>query len=196
VHVGSIKLIAAHFGGTRNPMAVRWLAKIKPDAMPHPQCHHVNDMDPTISEIVGITPPQVVNGFPQDPFDGISFAYTFGDAKAKGRKLTQYFEIMGSRAIYHDGWMASAFGPCVLWIPGIPKGILEWTPDQDTWEIYNLEEDWSQANDLADKMPEKLGQLKEYFAMAYAMNKGLSVGGGLWVPVFHPELRVAPPYTE
>ncbi len=90
------------------------------------------------------------------PFDGVSFAYAFDDAKAKGRKSTQYFEVMGSRAIYHDGWMASAFGPRAPWVPGLPPGIREWTPDKDKWELYNVDEDWSQANDLADKMPAKL----------------------------------------
>ena len=93
----STKLIAAHFGGTRNPLAVRWPAKIKPDAAPRSQFLHVNDVVPTIYDIVGITPPRVVNGFPQDPFDGVSFASTFNDAKAKEVKHTQYFEIMGSR---------------------------------------------------------------------------------------------------
>src|ERR1700749_323817 len=114
----STKLVAAHCGGTRQPMAVSWPARIKPDKTPRSQFHHVNDVVPTIYEAVGITPPRVVNGIPQDPFDGISFAYTFADAKAKGRKLTQYFEILGSRAIYRDGWIACVFGPRSPWIPG------------------------------------------------------------------------------
>ena len=84
----------------------------------------------------------------------MSFAYSFDDPKAKGQLLTQYFEIMGSRAIYHDGWMASAFRPRIPWVPGSPPGIQEWTPDKDVWELYNLEGDWSQAYDLAAKMPE------------------------------------------
>ena len=190
------KLLASHFGGTRNPMAIRWPAKIKPDPTPRAQFHHVNDVVPTIYEVVGITPPRVVNGTEQDPFDGISFAYTFGDASAKGRKLTQYFEIMGSRAIYHDGWMASAFGPRAPWVPGTPPGIREWTPEMDKWELYNLEEDWSQANDLADKMPEKLADMKDLFLIEAAKNKALPIGGGLWVPVMHPEMRISTPYTE
>src|SRR5579862_8998649 len=140
------KLIASHFGGTRNPMAIRWPARIKPDSLPRAQFHHVNDIAPTLYEILGITPPRVVNGIPQDPIDGVSFAYTFNDANAKRRKRTQYFEVMGSRAVYHEGWMASAFGPRVPWVPGLPKGIHEWNPDKDKWELYNLEEDWSQAN--------------------------------------------------
>ena len=190
------KLIASHFGGTRNPMAVRWPAKIKPDATPHPQFHHVNDIVPTIYEIVGITPPKVVNGIPQDPIDGVSMAYSFADAKAKGRKTTQYFEIMGSRAIYHNGWMASAFGPRTPWTPGLPPGIKEWSPDNDTWELYNVDEDWSQANDLADKMPAKLEELKQTFLVEATKNNVLPIGGGLWTVALHPELRVVPPYKE
>jgi arylsulfatase A-like enzyme len=190
------KLIASHFGGTRNPMAVRWPAKIKADATPRAQFLHVNDVVPTIYDVLGITPPRVVNGIPQDPFDGVSFTKTFSDAKAKAGKKTQYFEVMGSRAIYHDGWIASAFGPRTPWIPGLPKGILEWTPDKDKWELYNLDEDWSQANDLADKMPAKLADMKELFLIEFTKNSGLPIGGGLWVPVFHPELRAAPPYTS
>ena len=190
------KLIASHFGGTRNPLAVRWPAKIKPDTTPRPQFLHVNDVVPTIYDLVGIKPPSVVNGIPQDPFDGVSFTSTFNDAKAKEVKQTQYFEIMGSRSIYHDGWIASAFGPRTPWIPGIPQEILEWTPGKDKWELYNLNEDWSQASDLADKMPAKLKDMKEMFLVEFTKNRGLPVGGGLWVPVFHPELRAAPPYTS
>ncbi len=190
------KLIASHFGGTRNPMAVRWPAKIKADATPRSQFLHVNDVVPTIYAILGITPPRVVNGIPQDPFDGVSFTGTFNDAKAKEVKRTQYFEVMGSRSIYHDGWIASVVGPRIPWIPGLPKGILEWTPDKDKWELYNLNEDWSQANDLAAKMPVKLAELKKLFLVEFAMNRGLPIGGGLWVPMFHPELRAAPPYTS
>jgi arylsulfatase A-like enzyme len=190
------KLLASHLGGTRNPLVIQWPAKIKPDATPRPQFHHCNDIVPTIYEVVGITPPLEVNGVPQDPIDGVSFAYSFDDPKAKGQMLTQYFEIMGSRAIYHDGWMASALGPRIPWVPGMPPGIREWTPDKDVWELYNLEEDWSQANDLAAKMPEKLVQLKEIFLIEAAKNKALPIGGGLWVAALHPEMRISPPYTQ
>ncbi len=190
------KLVASHLGGTRNPMAVRWPAKIKPDATPRPQFHHCNDLTPTIYELVGITPPREVSGVPQDPIDGVSFAYSFDDPQADGRLLTQYFEIMGSRAIYHDGWMASAFGPRVPWVPGLPAGIRDWTPDNDVWELYNLDEDWTQANDLAAQAPEKLAQMKETFLVEATKNKVLPIGGGLWVPILHPEMRLAPPQTE
>ena len=103
---------------------------------------------PTIYDVVGITPPRTLNGVPQDPIDGVSFAYAFGDARAPGRLVTQYSEIMGSRAIYHDGWMASATGPRLPWVPGLPPGIADWTPDQDAWRLCDLAADWTQANDL------------------------------------------------
>ena len=98
------KLIASHFGGTRNPLAVSWPARIKPDQTPRPQFHHVNDIAPTIYDILHIQPPQVVDGFAQDPIDGTSMVYTFADPKAPGRKHTQYFDNNGSRGIYQDGW--------------------------------------------------------------------------------------------
>lgn len=191
-----MKLVASHLGGTRNPMAVRWPARIAPDARPRAQFHHCNDLVPTIYEILGITPPRVVRGVEQQPLDGVSLAYTFGDPDAEGRLRTQYFEIMGSRAIYHDGWMASAFGPRAPWVPGQPPGIQDWTPDQDTWELYHLDEDWSQAHDLAETHPEKLAQLKEVFAIEAARNSVYPIGGGLWVPVYHPELRISTPYRS
>jgi arylsulfatase A-like enzyme len=191
-----MKLLASDLGGTRNPMAVRCPAKIAPDATPRTQFHHCNDIVPTIYDVVGITPPLVVNGIPQDPIDGVSFAYTFDKPDAPGRLITQYFEIMGSRAIYHDGWMASATGPRLPWIPGLPPGIEDWTPDHDEWRLYNLEEDWTQANDLAAQMPDKLAQMKEMFAIEAARNSVYPIGGGLWIPVFHPELRISTPYRE
>jgi hypothetical protein len=92
--------------------------------------------------------------------------------------------------------MASAFGPRTPWLPGLPPGIHGWTPDKDIWELYNLEEDWSQSNDLAAKMPEKVAQMKEIFLIEAAKNKVLPIGGGLWVVALHPEQRISPPYTE
>ncbi len=102
---------------------------------------------------------------------------------------------MGSRGIYHDGWFASAFGPRIPWAAGLSASIASWTPDDDTWELYNIDNDWSQANDLAAEMPEKLAQMKETFAIEFARNNGYPVGGGLWI-LLHPEFRVASPYTE
>ncbi|MET4431627.1 arylsulfatase A-like enzyme [Mycolicibacterium sp. 624] len=191
-----MKLLASHLGGTRNPMAVRWPAKITPDPAPRPVFLHCNDVVPTIYEVVGVAPPRVVNGEPQMPIAGVSFARTLTDRTAPGGKNTQYFEVMGSRAIYHDGWMASARGPRLPWVPGQPEGIATWTPDHDQWELYHLDEDWSQASDLADQLPDKLTQMREMFAIEAARNGVLPIGGGLWVPLYHPELRIAPPYRE
>ena len=110
------KLIASHFGGTRNPLVVSWPERIKPDKTPRSQFHHVNDIAPTIYEILGIKPPKVVDGFEQDPIDGVSMVYTFADAKAPAHKHTQYFDNNGSRGIYHDGWYACTFGPLMPWV--------------------------------------------------------------------------------
>ena len=191
-----VKLLASHLGGTRNPLGIRWPKKVAPDPVPRDHFLHVNDVVPTIYEIVGIEAPLNVNGVPQIPIAGASFARTLTDPSASGGKKTQYFEVMGSRAIYHDGWMASVFGPRVPWLPGLPPGIHDWTPDDDRWELYHLDEDWSQAHDLAAEMPEKLAQMRELFAIEAARNQVLPIGGGLWVPIFHPELRITPPYRE
>ncbi|MFC4604362.1 arylsulfatase [Rhodococcus kronopolitis] len=191
-----MKLLPSHLGGTRNPMAIRWPERIKPDDRPRTQFHHCNDIAPTVLEILGITPPTQVNGVTQKPMDGTSFAYAIDDPDAVGRLRTQYFEIMGSRAIYHDGWMASARGPRLPWMPGLPPGIQKWTPDEDVWELYNLDEDWSQAHDLVEQHPDKLRQLQDLFLVESAKNDALPVGGGLWVMVLHPEDRPQSPYRE
>ena len=191
------KLQGAYFGGIRQPMAVAWPKSIKPDPTPRAQFHHVNDIVPTVYEILGIQPPSVVNGFEQDSFDGVSMAYTFADAKAKGQKTTQFFDIMASRGVYHDGWFASARGPREPWVGGIPPGIKEWSPLTDTWELYHLDEDWSQANDLAAAEPKKLEEMKALFLTESAKNKNLPIGGGLWATaLYHPEDAPASHLTE
>ena len=146
-------------------MAVSWPNRIKADPTARPQFHHVIDIVPTIYELTKIAPPSVVNGFPQDSFDGISMAYTFGDPKAEGRRKTQFFDIMASRGIYHDGWFASAMGPREPWVGGMPKGIKEWSPLTDKWELYNIDQDWSQATDLAASNPQKLEEMKKTAAL-------------------------------
>ncbi|WP_119790657.1 arylsulfatase [Flavobacterium anhuiense] len=188
------KLLGAYFGGTRQPLAISWPKKIKIDKTPHAQFHHVNDVVPTIYEAVGIKTPSIVNGYNQDPFDGVSMVYSFNDGKAKDQKHTQFFDIMGSRAIYHDGWMASTFGPRVPWLT-ITPGLAAWTPDKDKWELYNLDEDFSQANDLSAKNPEKLNALKELFLIESAKNNNLPIGGGLYLAL-HPEALPINPAKE
>jgi len=175
---------------------VAWPAKLKRDSTPRPQFHHVVDVVPTLYEILDITPPRVVNGINQDPIDGISMAYSLSDPAAEGQRTLQFFDIMGSRGIYHEGWFAGTFGPRTPWVPGVPPGIMEWDPENDVWELYNLEEDWTQAHDLAAEMPEKVRELKSLFLVESTKNKNLPIGGGLWTVVYHPEDAPATPYKE
>lgn len=190
----STKLVAAHFGGTRQPMAVSWPEGIQADDAPRPQFHHVIDVAPTIYDILDITEPREVYGVPQDSIDGVSMAYTFDDAKAQGTRRTQFFDVMGSRSIYHDGWMASTFGPRAPWSPGVVD-ISGWDPRQDVWELYHVEADWSQANDLAAQHPEKLEHMKQLFLIESTKNLNLPIGGGLWTAA-NPQYKPAPPSTS
>ena len=150
------KQIASHFGGTRNPMIISWPSHIKDKGGLRSQFMHVIDVVPTIYEACGITPPMMLNGIPQKPIEGISFAYTFDDAKAKGRRTTQYFEMGCARGIYQDGWMASAIA-----FPPWQAVRTGFDPDKQKWELYKVEEDFSQANDLAAKEPVKLRQMED-----------------------------------
>ncbi len=188
-----MKQVASHLGGTRNPMAVSWPAKVKADKLPRAQFTHVNDIVPTIYEAVGIKPPKAVDGFAQQPLDGTSFVYTFGAPAAKARKTTQYFEIFGNRALYHDGWMASAVGPTLD--PQLMKQGERWDPATSTWELYNLKKDFSQADNIAAKNPAKLRELSALFMKEAHANKVFPIGGSLWYAL-HPEDRVATPYKS
>jgi len=192
----STKLVAAHFGGTRNPMVISWPKGIKPDRTPRSQFHHVNDIVPTLYEVIGIKHPEEVNGFKQDPMDGVSMVYTFADAKAPVRKETQYFENNASRGIYHHGWFACTFGPFVPWdTPGTTARLKGWDANKDVWELYDLSNDFSQADDLAAKEPERLARMKELFLAEAKANKALPIGGGLWTR-FHPEDVISSPYKS
>lgn len=174
------KLMAGHFGGTRTPMAVSWPKKIKPDGVVRGQFHHVNDIAPTIYEAASIVPPKMVDGFQQDPFDGVSLAYTFANPKAAPRKHTQYFEFMGARGIYHDGWMASVDGPRLPWLLDL-SGYLNWDSAKDRWQLYRVERDYSQAVDLAASEPAKLAEMKALFEREARDNKVFPIGGGAFV---------------
>jgi len=182
------KLIAADWGGTRTPMVISWPKRIKPDKTPRPQFLHVNDVVPTLYEVLEITPPKVVDGHEQDPIDGVSFVYTFNAPDAPERKTTQYFDIMGSRGIYHEGWMASTFGPNVPWVAETPD-IANWDPMQDSWELFDIRQDYSLMNDLAAEYPEKLEELKELFMVVAEENKVLPIGGGLFGPLNPSEMK-------
>ena len=153
------KQVASHFGGTRNGMVISWPARIKDKGGLRSQFAHVIDIVPTIYESAGITPPTMLDGAKQQPLDGTSLAYTFDDAKAPGRHTTQYFELVGNRGIYKDGWMANT---TPLRLPWVTVGE-EPNPNDFKWELYNINEDFSQANNLADKYPDKLKELQEAF---------------------------------
>jgi arylsulfatase len=151
------KQVASNFGGTRNGMVVSWPAGIKSENEVRSQFHHVIDVAPTIYEASNIPAPKMVNGIEQRPLEGVSMLYSFDNAKAPDTRTTQYFEIAGNRAIYHDGWFAGT----------IHKAPWEANPrhplTEDVWELYNINEDYSQANNLAAKDPAKLEELKKKF---------------------------------
>jgi arylsulfatase len=175
-------------------MVISWPKGIQADRTPRAQFSHVNDIAPTLYEVIGITPPKVVDGFAQDPIDGVSLAYTFADAKAPTRKQVQYFDNNGSRAIYQDGWVAATFGPLTPWLPGAP-GLAEWDSAKDKWELYDITRDFSEARDLAAQEPQRLAALQKTFDEQAVANKVYPLGAGIWLRL-HPEDRIKTPYTS
>jgi arylsulfatase A-like enzyme len=158
------KQIASHFGGTRQGMVIAWPARIKDAGGIRSQFHHVIDIVPTILEATGIPAPVMVNGVAQKPIEGVSMAYTWDKANANvpSTRKTQYFEMFANRAIYHDGWVAATTPPAAPWLMGtvkLPTDVV----NGYKWELYNIAEDFSQNNDLAAKMPDKLRQMQELF---------------------------------
>ena len=157
------KQVASHFGGTRNGMAISWPGHITDAGGIRSQFHHVIDIAPTILEATRIAAPVMVNGIAQKPLEGVSMLYTFdkANANAPSTHTTQYFEMVGNRAIYHDGWIAATTPPLAPWLLGLGK-----FPDVVngyTWELYNLADDYAENNDLAAKMPDKLRDLQQLF---------------------------------
>jgi arylsulfatase A-like enzyme len=153
------KQVASHFGGTRNGLAIMWPKRIKTHGEIRSQFHHVIDIVPTVLEAAGIEAPLLLNGTQQKPLEGVSMVYTFDDAKAPTQHTTQYFEMTANRAIYHDGWIASTTPARLPWqtIGAAPD------PDDYQWELYNLADDFSQANNVAKENPEKLRELQALF---------------------------------
>lgn len=150
------KQVASHFGGTRNPMIISWPGKITEGGAVRSQFLHTIDIVPTLYEVIGITPPVELNGVTQKPIEGISFADALLDANAPERRTKQYFELLGNRGMYQEGWMASA-PASAPWIPIRDA----YDPDKQTWELYNVAEDFSQAHNLADENPAKLRELQD-----------------------------------
>lgn len=176
------KTIASHLGGTRNPLVVHWPKGIERRGELRSQFAHVNDVMPTILEAIGLDGSGL-------PFDGTSLVYSFTDADAKSRHRTQYFEVFGHRAIYHDGWMASAFRGRAPWrvLDPITRPLAD-----DRWELYDLEHDFSQARDLAAREPERLRRLQALFEAEAARNSVLPLGGdvpGEGLPKLHQDRR-------
>ena len=155
------KQVASHFGGTRQGLTISWPNRIKDAGGIRNQFHHIIDIVPTILEATGIRAPEIVNGIKQKPIEGVSMAYTFdkANANASSTRKTQYFEMVSNRGIYNDGWYANTTPPVGPWVLNAPM------PDVNAykWELYNLKEDYSQANDLAAKMPDKVKQMQALF---------------------------------
>ncbi len=156
------KQVASHFGGTRQGMAIMWPKVIKDKGGIRHQFHHVIDIVPTILEAAQLKQPEVVDGIKQSPIEGVSLAYTFdkANADAPSKHKTQYFEMMGDHAIYHDGWIASTKVMRPPWIMNQP---ISQDPAGFPWELYDLSKDWTQSDDLADKNPAKLKELEKIF---------------------------------
>ncbi len=154
------KQIASHFGGTRNGMVISWPKGIAARGELRTQFHHCIDIVPTILEVAGVTAPASVNGVTQKPIEGVSMAYTFADPNARSRRTKQYFELLGNRAIYSDGWVACTTPVGAPWDPFSPNA------DEITgykWELYDTSKDFSEAEDLAAKSPDKLKDLQLLF---------------------------------
>jgi arylsulfatase len=144
-----------HLGGVRDPLIVHWPKGIRAKGEIRTQYAHAIDLVPTALEVCGVTPPAAIDGVTQSPIEGVSFAHTFNDPKARSRRETQYFEMFGYRALYHDGWTAVS--------PHLPFGtpLTEAVLQGKTWELYHTDVDFSETNDLADQFPEKVKEMDE-----------------------------------
>jgi arylsulfatase A-like enzyme len=178
------KQVASHFGGTRQGMAISWPARIKDVGGIRHQFHHMIDIVPTILEATGIPAPSQVNGIAQTPIEGVSMAYTFEktNADAASTRKTQYFEMGANRGIYDEGWYANTTPPVAPWILNATM------PDIDAykWELYNLNEDYSQAHDLAAGMPDKLKEMQATFVREAAKYKVLPLDNSQFARAITP----------
>jgi len=179
------KQVASHWGGTRNGTIVRWPKGIAAKGEVRSQFSHVIDVAPTILDAAGIPQPIAVDGIQQDPIEGASMLSSFNDAKAPEHHETQYFEVMGNRAIYHKGWTAVTkhYTPWVL----APRPAL----DDDVWELYDTTKDWSQSNDLSKKFPKKLQELQRLWVIEATRYKVLPIDDRL-LEKLNPDLAGRP----
>jgi arylsulfatase A-like enzyme len=155
------KQVASHFGGTRQGMAISWPGHISDVGGIRTQFHHMIDIVPTLLEATGIKAPELVNGIKQKPIEGVSMVYTFdkANATAPSKHETQYFEMVGNRAVYHDGWVAATTPPVAPWLLGATMPALS----DYHWELYNVANDFSENNDLAAQQPDKLKEMQALF---------------------------------
>ncbi|MDD5322692.1 MAG: arylsulfatase [Methylococcales bacterium] len=163
------KQIASYFGGTRNGLAIAWPERIKDKGGIRNQFHHIIDIVPTLLEAANLPEPVEINGVAQKPIEGVSMAYTWDKANANvpSTRTTQYFEMFGKRGIYHNGWIASTpplNPPWEISLKQAPTDVM----NGFKWELYNLKEDWTQSNDLAAQMPDKLRDMQQLFTMEAA----------------------------
>lgn len=163
------KQVASHFGGTRNGMVLHWPKGINAKGETRSQFHHVIDVAPTVLEAAKIPQPKMVDGVEQRPMDGVSMLYTTDDGQAADRRTTQYFEMFGNRGIYHEGWVACT-RHSIPWLM-VPNPPLK----DDVWELYHVDEDFSEANNLAAQQPEKLAELQALFLKEAERNHVLPI---------------------
>jgi arylsulfatase len=152
------KQVASHLGGVRNPLVVSWPKRITNVGGVRTQFHHCIDVVPTILDAAGIPEPTSVNGVTQKAIEGVSMVYSFANANAKGNRKTQYFEMFGNRAVYDNGWIATCRHGRLPW-----ENAGSYDFDKDEWQLYNLEDDFSEADDQAAKNPQKLKELQDLF---------------------------------
>ncbi len=179
------KQVASDHGGTKVGMAVYWPKGIKDKGALRTQFHHVIDVAPTILEAAHLPFPKVVNGVKQRPMDGVSMVYSFNNAMAKDKHVTQYFEMFGNRAMYHDGWFARTIHKAP-WEPKARRPLVE-----DIWELYDTRTDFSLVNDLAKKYPKKLAEMKALFLKEARKNHVLPIDDRTFER-FNPELAGRP----
>jgi len=180
------KQVASHWGGTRNGTIVQWPNGIKAQGEIRSQFHHVIDIAPTILEAAGLPAPTIVNSVQQGPLEGVSMLYAFNDAKAAERHETQYFEMFCNRGIYHKGWTAVS-RHSTPWEMSKPMPAF----DDDLWELYDTNTDWTQAKDLAKDNPKKLAEMQRLFLIEAAKYSVLPLDDRR-IERFNPDLAGRP----
>ncbi|HYL60028.1 MAG TPA: arylsulfatase, partial [Candidatus Acidoferrales bacterium] len=185
------KQVASHLGGTRQGLAVAWPNRIKDAGGIRTQFHHVIDVMPTILEATGISAPETIDGIAQKPIEGVSMAYTWdkANASAASKRDTQYFEMLGNRAIYHDGWMASTTPATLPWV--LASGPAPDVIDGYNWELYDLKSDPTQFNDLASKSPDKLQEMQKLFMEEAAKYQVLPLDNSTLTRILTPRPSLA-----